>query len=964
MSDLTRWNRQGLNRFQYVDGNAAEYLESLRKNLYSRFPEWTEVDVEEVVVDDEASKLEREEALIKREEQLIDQYEAERKSWAWEITRSFSRTSHVLTEYINAYANEAFLNTATQWESVKKLVNMIDYHPSPPASASTPLSLQVKKNKSGTVLAGLQFKYSPESGDAVIFETLSDIDVDATLNKVLIEDYNRSPDAVSGDTIELQGVYEDLTIGDPIVLVTSEVTYAFKITALVFEEESTVVTLNYTIPVALGLKKGDITIHLMPADKLSLLGPVTETSTEINNSVALENETDSLLPGDVVTLQDGSNTYFRQVQKVDGKKLYFRDSDMPVMTVFPSTAYVSESFELSVGYSQTRGVIDSEEGDIYLLWVLGDYTRLTGEIIGDFIYNEDEGHSFLYSFEVFNAQYIKPDSGEEKEGYTLLKVKNNNHHHDMGINPQTIWVPSVTKDWPIDGYLEKKGGAPLTSTITTEMPKKSSVGDYVVVQMKNQLSWGELSNVSLNDDESTAEMTCSPWQHRGGGNYYLNQTIVYSHFKEEAHLVGWTVNNMSIEGLKEFTLELDEVPSALRKGSSLLFRNKEDETVNTMTVESTKIDNDKVVLTTTEVLDDLTATVSNTVIYGNVLIGGHGEGKAEKILGSGVNSQNNQSFNFPVQGVSFVADSTMPTGVAASIEISVGNEIWTQVGSLRDSGPADWHYTVEIEEDETITVKFGDGELGRRLPTGTNNIRISYRKGVGSTGNVVAGSFVKPDKPHNLVEAVKQFSQASGGNDIESVESLKEDGPATLFALERAVSLEDFSRLAATHSSVWQARAFILQEEGRHLQIQVVVVPANGTDIEEDPELKKTIKDFIMDHAVPGVQITILPYIPVALELDVTINVDSSKFDPDEVESNVRENLSVNFTLKKRKLNQVVYLSEIYQVVEGTEGVKNSVCELEGDSSVQVISTTSEQDVIYLIEEEIPLTITVDEVEK
>ena len=42
-SDITRWNRAGLRRFQYVDANAATYLEELRVRLAERFPLWQAV---------------------------------------------------------------------------------------------------------------------------------------------------------------------------------------------------------------------------------------------------------------------------------------------------------------------------------------------------------------------------------------------------------------------------------------------------------------------------------------------------------------------------------------------------------------------------------------------------------------------------------------------------------------------------------------------------------------------------------------------------------------------------------------------------------------------------------------------------------------------------------------------------------------------------------------------------------
>jgi len=36
-NDLTRWNRAGLRRFRYVDGNAVTFLEFLRAELAKRF---------------------------------------------------------------------------------------------------------------------------------------------------------------------------------------------------------------------------------------------------------------------------------------------------------------------------------------------------------------------------------------------------------------------------------------------------------------------------------------------------------------------------------------------------------------------------------------------------------------------------------------------------------------------------------------------------------------------------------------------------------------------------------------------------------------------------------------------------------------------------------------------------------------------------------------------------------------
>ena len=113
-ADLTRWNRAGLRRFRYVDGNAVTFLELLRAELADRFPHWQEV-----------TALPLAETEGERQERMLEQYRALRRDWAWEIARVLARSSHVLTEHLDAYANEGFLGTATQWDTVRRLVERL-----------------------------------------------------------------------------------------------------------------------------------------------------------------------------------------------------------------------------------------------------------------------------------------------------------------------------------------------------------------------------------------------------------------------------------------------------------------------------------------------------------------------------------------------------------------------------------------------------------------------------------------------------------------------------------------------------------------------------------------------------------------------------------------------------------------------------------------------------------------------
>jgi len=156
--DLTRWNRSGLKAFRYIDGNAITYLETLRQALKKEYTngsttQWDELLKRFTVLPNESS--------FQKTKRISDQYYDERRDFAWEILRAFSRSVHVLGEYINAYANEAYLPTAVEWDNVRKLVALLGYQPSPPSSAMTPIALLFKSGLAGEVKRGFAIKNNP-----------------------------------------------------------------------------------------------------------------------------------------------------------------------------------------------------------------------------------------------------------------------------------------------------------------------------------------------------------------------------------------------------------------------------------------------------------------------------------------------------------------------------------------------------------------------------------------------------------------------------------------------------------------------------------------------------------------------------------------------------------------------------------------------------------------------------------
>lgn len=62
----------------------------------------------------------------------------------------------------------------------------------------------------------------------------------------------------------------------------------------------------------------------------------------------------------------------------------------------------------------------------------------------------------------------------------------------------------------------------------------------------------------------------------------------------------------------------------------------------------------------------------------------------------------------------------------AKIKVKVNGELWHRVSSLNDSASDDKHYVVRIDGDGTAVIIFGDGKHGARLPSGKNNIKVTF----------------------------------------------------------------------------------------------------------------------------------------------------------------------------------------------------------------------------------------------
>ncbi len=142
------------------------------------------------------------------------------------------------------------------------------------------------------------------------------------------------------------------------------------------------------------------------------------------------------------------------------------------------------------------------------------------------------------------------------------------------------------------------------------------------------------------------------------------------------------------------------------------------------------------------------------VVHANVGPASHGE-TVSQILGAGDASTRFQRFELKQLPLTWRAAAT-ESGAASELTVRVGDVAWSERPTLYGASPTDRAYTLTTDEQGRDFVVFGDGVGGARLPSGTNNVRAVYRKGLGVDGNVARRSAHAVDVAADGVEKREQ----------------------------------------------------------------------------------------------------------------------------------------------------------------------------------------------------------------
>jgi predicted phage baseplate assembly protein len=300
----------------------------------------------------------------------------------------------------------------------------------------------------------------------------------------------------------------------------------------------------------------------------------------------------------------------------------------------------------------------------------------------------------------------------------------------------------------------------------------------------------------------------------------------------------------------------------------------------------------------------------------NVARATHGETVSE-ILGSGDGSKANQNFKLKQAPALTYTRSTAPGGMQCSLQIRVNDLLWHEVPSLFGRGSRERVFTTDMADDGSVTVRFGDGVRGARLPSGAQNLKATYRRGSGLDGLVRAGQLTSLlTRPPGVKSALNPFA-AEGADEPESFANAQQNAPLTVLTLERVVSLEDYENFSRSYAGVAKALA-TWTWDGRTRGIFLTLAASLGA-----PVSNWLIADLITAiHAAgdPFVPVRAVSYQKRLFKVAGKIKVDPDH-ETEKVLAAANDTLRDTFSFAKRQFGQPVNLSEVIALVQSVEGV-------------------------------------------
>lgn len=305
------------------------------------------------------------------------------------------------------------------------------------------------------------------------------------------------------------------------------------------------------------------------------------------------------------------------------------------------------------------------------------------------------------------------------------------------------------------------------------------------------------------------------------------------------------------------------------------------------------------------------------VVHGNVVPATAGETVTE-VLGSGDSGRAGQVL--PLRHSPLVSlPSETAEGSKEALTVRVDDVAWQRTVDLRESGPVAQVFQLRTGPDGKAAVEFGDGLHGARPASGTENITVRYRVGGGRAGNVAAGRISQVVSRPPGVGGVMNPLPATGGADADGPGRLRRAIPLRLATFDRLVSVRDYESFARAFTGVGKAVAQRCTDEGRSL-LHVTVAAVDDASLGASSSLLAGLRTAFRRYGDPRMPVRVEPCERVRLVLLLGIRTAPGHL-PEKVEAQVRGALATRLGFAQATLAHPVYLSAVIATAHGVAGV-------------------------------------------
>jgi predicted phage baseplate assembly protein len=302
------------------------------------------------------------------------------------------------------------------------------------------------------------------------------------------------------------------------------------------------------------------------------------------------------------------------------------------------------------------------------------------------------------------------------------------------------------------------------------------------------------------------------------------------------------------------------------------------------------------------------------VVRANLAHATHGE-TVQQVLGSGDGRIAFARFRLRRPPLTYVRSTTSATGVVAALEVRVEGVTWSEVPTLFDAGPHDQVYVVRQDAEANTDVVFGDGVHGARLPTGRENVRATYRVGIGDDGKADPGQISLPVRKPLGIAKISNLAASHDSAPPEDLEQARVNAPQRVRTLDRAVSVADYEDFARGYAGVGHARADLVWN-GRVETVVLSVLAADGGPASPTllGDLRTTLDGARENRAPRRVEAGVVIDVGASLLLDV-----DPRYEPDPVRDAVVAALLDRFG--SLPLGAPLASSSVLVVAAGVSGV-------------------------------------------